>query len=794
MLLSKSRGLRAAFVLVFLVFSFGVTSAADMPELRREAMSKQLLTRAPSGDAGRTIVVKLIEDMARPRTTATGLVGSAPGLAELNQLLADPSVREIGRRFQADEATLDNLRARAAAKSSTPPPDLNRYYRIEIRADASEDARLHLFNSLIRLDIVEAAYFAPQPEVATINGVDDVDTPAWETGQFYLQAAPTGVDAYSAWSYPGGKGDGIQVIDIEGNWIQTHEDLHGGTDDFHIAGSLINDPGWWNHGTAVLGEIAADSNDFGMTGIAFNVDLGTVSIGSMSTADALITAMNNSSPGDIILIELHAPGPHYDFEPRDDQLGYVPMEYWQENFDAIQQASALGLIVVEAGGNGAENLSDTTIYSQLFDPGYRHSGAIMVAASNEDHYPASFTNHGERLDVHAFGTWNVYTLGYGDLHGSSPDDHYTATFAGTSSASPIIVGACAALQGIHLAVHGWTMDHNTMRSLLTTYSTPQAPHPKPIGPLPDLAGAAAELVGVSFAADTTVGWLPLEVAFTASSGLAVDSWSWDFGDGDSASIQNPSHTFDTRGLFDVTLEIESGSDIRTLTREQYIAVVADTLKGDSIQVSPGEVVEVIISATNTLLLGELEIPIEYDGQIALVPAADFWSTVGCRTEGMDYQEVVHLDPYNERFTLRLANDLGGGLPPGQGPVLKLYFELDAPPSFGQSTEIKLDGYSTREPWFRSSILDYQPVLTSPVIGYSSCCVGIRGNVDGDSLETTDIADLVYLANYMFAGGPEPPCLKEANVSGDIFDHVDIEDLVYLVSYMFSNGPEPVICF
>ncbi len=792
---SESRGPRAAAILLAIAISFGTALAADTPGLWRKAVPEPTLTAVPSGPAGRTVVMKIVEGIPRPKTGAGGLVGSAPGLDELNKLLANSAVTGVTRRFNTDAATLDSLRARAAAKSPEQPADLNRYFQVEIAAGASGDATLDLINSLNAIDVVEIAYFAPQPELATITGEAETNTPGWETGQFYLQPAPTGIDAYAAWNYPGGKGDGIQVIDIEGNWIQTHEDLHGGTDNFHIAGSLINDPGWWNHGTAVLGEIAADSNDFGMTGIAFNVDLGTVSIGSMSTAEALVTAMNHSEPGDIILIELHAPGPHYNFEPRDDQLGYVPMEYWQEVFDAIQQASALGLIVVEAGGNGAENLSDTTIYGRLFDPDFRHSGAIMVAASDADHYPAGFTNYGARLDVHAFGTWNVYTLGYGDLYGSGPNDHYTATFAGTSSASPIIVGACAALQGIHMAVHGWTMDHSTMRNLLTTYSTPQSPHPKPIGPLPDLAGGAAELVGVSFAADTIVGWLPLEVNFTASSGLAVDSWSWNFGDGASDSIQNPSHVYDTRGRFDVTLEIQSGEDIRSLTRDQYIAVLADTLKGDSIQVTPGETVEVVISVTNTLPLAALEIPVEYDGQIDLAPAITYWSTAGCRAEHLDYQEVVHLDPFNKRMTFRLANDQGGGdLPPGEGPVLKLYFELDTPPVLNQTTEIKLDGYSTRQPWFRSTILEYQPRLDNPLVAYSSCCVGIRGNVDGDPLEAIDIADLVYLVTYMFGSGPEPPCLKEANVNGDIFERVDIEDLVYLASYMFSQGPAPVVCF
>ena len=55
--------------------------------------------------------------------------------------------------------------------------------------------------------------------------------------------------------------------------------------------------------------------------------LGTISIGSMSTANALLTAINNSDTGDVFLIELHAPGPHYDFQDRQDQTSYIYIKY-----------------------------------------------------------------------------------------------------------------------------------------------------------------------------------------------------------------------------------------------------------------------------------------------------------------------------------------------------------------------------------------------------------------------------------------------------------------------------------
>lgn len=79
---------------------------------------------------------------------------------------------------------------------------------------------------------------------------------------------------------------------------------------------------------------------------------------------------------------------------------------------------------------------------------------------------------------------------------------------------------------------------------------------------------------------------------------------------------------------------------------------------------------------------------------------------------------------------------------------------------------------------------------------TSCCVGIRGNVDGDPGDNIDISDLVMLADYMFTGGLAPECWSEANVDGigpDDAGGIDISDLVYLQDYMFTQGPEPPAC-
>jgi len=371
--------------------------------------------------------------------------------------------------------------------------DLNSYYQINTNSPVEAE---QLINQLNQLDIIEIAYAEPMPEPA---GDIDPPTPDYSPFQDYRKAAPTGVDADYANTLPGGDGSGVKIIDIEGNWQTTHEDLDkalGGI----IAGDPINDLSWRNHGTAVLGEMIAGDNGYGVTGICPGADIGMVSIGSMSTAQALYTAIDNLQAGDLILIELHAPGPHYNFETRTDQLGYVCMEYWQANFDAIQYAWAKGIVVIEAGGNGSEDFDDTNIYGQLFDTTYRNSHAIIVgagypASSSNDLQKHGFSNYGERVNLQGYGS-GVYTCGYGGLFDGGGDENqfYTATFSGTSSASPIITGTAACLQGYYKATYGVTLTSDYIRNNLVAYGTLQLGDTSlHIGPRPNLQASISNL-------------------------------------------------------------------------------------------------------------------------------------------------------------------------------------------------------------------------------------------------------------------------------------------------------------
>lgn len=77
----------------------------------------------------------------------------------------------------------------------------------------------------------------------------------------------------------------------------------------------------------------------------------------------------------------------------------------------------------------------------------------------------------------------------------------------------------------------------------------------------------------NFTGGPTSGLAPLNVNFNDLSTNNPSSWLWDFGDGNSSSAQNPSHTYYTPGTYSVTLTTSSGGVSNTKTRTDYISVL-----------------------------------------------------------------------------------------------------------------------------------------------------------------------------------------------------------------------------
>ena len=78
-----------------------------------------------------------------------------------------------------------------------------------------------------------------------------------------------------------------------------------------------------------------------------------------------------------------------------------------------------------------------------------------------------------------------------------------------------------------------------------------------------------------------------------------------------------------------------------------------------------------------------------------------------------------------------------------------------------------------------------------VLSDASCCVGNRGDLNGDG-DDANILDLTFAVDRIFRGGPASLCLEEGDANGDS-DSTNILDLTFLVDRIFRGGPAPGPC-
>ncbi len=83
---------------------------------------------------------------------------------------------------------------------------------------------------------------------------------------------------------------------------------------------------------------------------------------------------------------------------------------------------------------------------------------------------------------------------------------------------------------------------------------------------------SAQTPGAAFTGDPTSGIAPLTVDFTDESTGEITGWAWNFGDGATSTVQNPSHTYADPGTYSVTLTVTGPGGDNSVTRADYITV------------------------------------------------------------------------------------------------------------------------------------------------------------------------------------------------------------------------------
>ena len=474
-------------VVLLALFTGGVPANADGLAERKPAQKSSLEELRKKPDS-RKVVVKFSEGRSI-RLKAGRLNGLPDGdIATIAKLLKDKgiSAASIKRMHARPEAELDAERNAAERDSGRKLADLNLYFVIDLPQGVAAADVADRLNLLQSVEFAEpGAIPAPPPfDIAPA-------TPNLKPDQDYLVKSKGGIGALQKSRYRGAWGKGLKVADVEYSWQIDHEDLELPATRILVGTETLDDPFNDNdHGTAVLGEIAGKNNGYGVTGIApdatvFLAPANTTQSG-YSPARAISLASGQLGRGDVIIIEQQ----YWACGAPDTSTIYGPLEVLQDVFDAVSVATAKGIVVLEAAGNGAINLDGANCNS-LFDRSFRDSGAIIVGAGSASHAKLGFSSFGSRVDVQGWGE-DVTTTGYGDAFfpGGDARQKYTFTFSGTSSATPIVTGAALQVNGIVKACGFPLLTSRQMRRVLAATGTPQSdPLNGKIGPLPDVAAA-----------------------------------------------------------------------------------------------------------------------------------------------------------------------------------------------------------------------------------------------------------------------------------------------------------------
>ncbi|WP_052441923.1 S8 family serine peptidase [Vibrio hyugaensis] len=289
-----------------------------------------------------------------------------------------------------------------------------------------------------------------------------------------------GVDAKSAWKFNGGKGENADIVSMEcGSYFFDHEDLK---QPFVTIGNSEFNSGWGDHATKSVGIMTSQDNGFGTTGIAHEARQGW----SGCSTNAIVSLADSLKKGSTIQLGMQ-------WQINCDEISssscLVPPEWHLSWKDAISYAVKSGINFVMAAGNGGLNLDDP-FFQGRFDRN-SDTGAIYVGAMDTHGTPAYFTNFGSRIDTFSFGSWDVTTTA-GDSR--NEQSLYTTTYAGTSSANPIVAASVAVLQSIS-DEYGFSTTPEQIRTIIVETGRDQTgDHNKNIGTQPNLKAAIERLL------------------------------------------------------------------------------------------------------------------------------------------------------------------------------------------------------------------------------------------------------------------------------------------------------------
>lgn len=224
------------------------------------------------------------------------------------------------------------------------------------------------------------------------------------------------------------------------------------------------------------------------------------------------------------------------------------------------------------------------------------------------------------------------------------------------------------------------------------------------------------------------------------------------------------------------------------TCSSEVSVPVNLVSLPTLQATPGELLQLPISASLELPTEGYSIPVTYDPALFFIEGADLLNTDAegaefflIETDALagltslflifDSEDVQHIPAGTDRTLCRILGSVLPTVPSGTDVLLSLPATAGLPPVSAVIVQNNGAGYS--------------PARTDGQINVQGFAIDafLRADTNGDT--AVDIADAVAILDFLFSGGIEPSCQNAADANDD--DQLNVADAIQVLDALFSGG-------